>query len=245
MEILNFGKINNRMATKLAKTETQKDVLDYINVIKESKTLQKEFSIYSNLENEKFTNEALAIKFIDDNRRIIDFNESDYLSENKKISRFNTDKEINKDTEALYDAVDMLIREEISTIPNPKKITSCYNIILENLLRPEEAIEESSLNTNIDFTDLLDESIKIFNNKYSNLNENERKIMNILIYSNQERKVELFESCKNEVVGMLNDYTEETPAMKSKIQETLNKTNSLEYSEDNMIEIYRLYESLF
>lgn len=211
----NFGKIKNTFNELLAESVVSKNDTNkllfkkYIKTIKESEILKTQFLVYNNIENKVDTDGVSATNYVNENLKLLDkFKTSDIIAENKKLLEI--DKQINDKSNDIYNPILSSLHESISTLiftkKTPKNIdkiveatTAIVNYIKTN--KKEVITEAIELPTSMLSTIMVDK----YNDKYSNLDESEKKVIKTLIDSTEEGKKEVYENTIKECLVLVNE----------------------------------------
>ena len=215
----NFGKIKNAFNGILAesivtKNDTNKALFKkYVQTIKESNILKTQFLVYDNIEN-KLEDESISTNvFVAENISILQkFKAADILKENKKLLALS--KEIEAKLEEVYDTRLSSLHESLSNIiftsVTPKNvnkvsrdITNVINYIKTN--KPKELTEAINLPASMLSTMMVDK----YNEKYSELDESERKVLKALINSTDAEKKEVYTLTIRECIDLINEKLKE------------------------------------
>ena len=222
----NFGKIKLIQANKYINESSVDSITKFMNIIKKSNKLQKEFQIYKSLENAHIPKEMLAMKHIDRNisNRSILLNESEL----EKIQEFNEDVSIDPKKETLYESIHILLHDD-----NPDKIHEAYVVVLEHIKTNKPIVEENEIKypQGIDKEIILEMAVKKFNDKFSSMSVDERELFNKLSTSTFDEKKELFESLKQETIDLTTDG--DNNGFEDKINEAIASINKIEFNNDS------------
>jgi hypothetical protein len=231
----NFGKIKAIQAKKFEKSflnESSNDITslsDYLTTIRNSQKLQREFEIYKSLEKAYIPKETLAMKHID---RTIGSGKGMLVeSELNKIQKFAEDIEIEPEKEKLYESIHTLLYGS-----NPDKIHESYVTVLEHIMNNEPINESNEIKypENVDRNVILELAVKKFNEKYSSMNEGDRKLFKLLLKSDDQKKKELFESLKQETLELTTNG--DNNGFEDKVHEAIDKISKLEYDKSTVVE---------
>ena len=211
----NFGKIKNVFNSIVAegislKNEPNKLLFKkYIKAIKESKILKTQFLVYNNLETKLDDSVTNIDLFVSENIKLLEkFKPSDIISENKKLLAL-SDK-INTRLDESYDESVSKLHESITSLIFTKRtpnnisdvtdnITSITNFIKGN--KAKEITEAIELPISLISTLMVDK----YNEKYSSLDESERKIIKVLVSSTNEEKIDIYSSVLKECIELINN----------------------------------------
>jgi hypothetical protein len=210
----NFGKIKNvfngiLVEGVVSKNESNKLLFKkYVKTIKESEILKTQFLVYNNIENAIEKDSITTNLFVQENLRLLEkFKPKDIINENKKLVALL--EETNTNLDESYDENLASLHESLSNIifksANPNNLdsrvdnfTKIYKYIKDN--KPKEINESIELPTSMISTIMVDK----YNEKYSSLDESEKKILKVLINSTQEEKKEVYMSTVRECIDLVN-----------------------------------------
>lgn len=234
----NFGKIksvyNNLLSESVVDKKADKKVLfrDYVKLLKENKILKTQFLVYNNIENKVETDRNKAILFVSENIALINkFSKKQILEANTLLSSklvFENDIE----NDELHESITTLIFTEKtpSTIDTIVEATDkIVNYILNN--KPN-VVQETIDYPNSMFSAML---VGSFNDKYSTLNENDRKTLKVLIESSDDDKKELYSKTVKECLALVNKRLETNDVeLKEKLLKVKEKllSENIESNED-------------
>ena len=227
--------------------ECEINIKNMLSVISSSEIIKEEYNVCDSLTNTSIENQIIASRFIDTViSKMNKFNYYDIVEEHKKI--YNNFKDIlieNTSKKTLYDYISNLILESNPSNPNQNidLLFESYNYIMEHISRTQpkkmettnECVNESVLNI----------AINKYNNKYSSLNEDDKKILKTLLYSSTEQKNDLFEELKSDTLLKLNTLKNNNTIdadSKNKINEAINKVDNMDKIniDQSIINLYEL-----
>jgi Rad3-related DNA helicase len=207
-------------------------------LVLENKNLSKLFYLYDELTTKKSLSESMATELI---------NESIVLYENtiNKITKkqFNdlnlwlSDIKVKNN----YENLDNLFSSNVLTLEN--KIKS-KKIILENL--KETSSEITEISEKIPLSKLVSAANKTVNDYLDTINESDKKKLKSIL-SEDEKKLKLkFEVIKENVIEKLEEIkeSENDNETLTRINETLNKVSSEEFSRINYFKLYELNKNI-
>jgi hypothetical protein len=197
-------------------------IKQFVTLLKESNLLKLEFSIIDNIEKIHIPNEDLAIKYIDENVKLLKdagYTKELFESENKKflpliegIQFANTDKK------ELYERIHSLLYESLAgkKVTNVNKLHDSFSFVLEHIKNNNkkaivETIELPALLQDVAINDfIVKSSIHEFNEKYGNLlSEDEMSIFKSIIDNSTETKKSTFIALREDTVTSLKTYLNE------------------------------------
>lgn len=253
MKIANFGIVKAIISGTFSEVLLEstnsvfgkKKISEFVDTLKNSDLLKTEYMVFSNLENKHIDNETLITKYIDENISLLKkYTKQDLISEHKKLDQFIDESVIllKKDQINLYKNIHTLIYESLdghNVMTNVDKLYDSFTYIFEHIKKPKIVIAESKSNLKLDSslnTDLVIEKALIgFNEKFSNLSEEEKKILNIIAFSEEKEKQDLFETLKIEGLNSLTKLKEKG-IHEDKVNESIEKINSMSYNKDTLTE---------
>lgn len=210
----NFGKIKNVFNSLLAESlgkndEKTKDLFKkYVKIIKESEILKTQFLIYNNIENKVDSDPMSAFAYVSENLKLLEkFNQSEILKENKKLSFL-----INSFKEKLEEDYDLSnLHESISDLIFIKRTPQNVEKVMTEIKKVTEYItanKEKTINEKIDLPLSLMTKLMVdkYNQKYSSLDENEKKLLKVLISTDVESKKDFYNKTVDECLSIINQF---------------------------------------
>lgn len=242
----NFGFAKAIMSKKLGneflyegKVKSTDSVKKFFKIIKENNVLQNEFNVYESIENKYITNDALATKYIDEAINIFEkYSKQEVSDAHDMLVEFLDESFLDLEDRKrnLYEAINNLIFEKAKGgKPNIDLIHESFEIILEYIKtnKPDEEDDQIQLNEYFDYEDIIKTSIDKFNTKYSSLNENQRTVLNKLVFGNESDKKQLFESLKHENLELLSKIDKN--GIEDKIVESISKISNMQYNPNTLV----------
>lgn len=218
MKLINIGIANLCVSDKLKMShfndnvefisESKDNANDFLQTIKNSPLLVLEFKVFNNIENKEIDNDLIATRYIDSNIKLFETYTVDEINEeHNKLLKF-IDESIVLDNEkvVLYNSITNLIVESISdnnSIDVDEIHESFINVlshIKKNKKKEDKVIVE---NNNIN-EDVVEIAINKFNEKYSDLDIEDRKLLKNLINSSYTEKKKIFEEYKTTTIDCFN-----------------------------------------
>lgn len=210
----NFGKIKNGFNSLLGDMLVSKNVKSkelmkqYLKSINECEILKTQCLVYINMENKFEPNENKAIHFIRENIDLFArFNKKEIAKANSKLvdpiltenNKIYGDEEL-RGNEELHENISKLIftkktPENIETIV--EATDKIVNYIKNNKIK--EVNESIDLPSNLLTTIMVDK----FNEKYSDLSENDKTIFKTIMESNDEQKKTIYSSTIRECIDLI------------------------------------------
>lgn len=256
---MDFGTVKDIFTEKLIESYISKDkkgknlYKKFIKTIKENEVLKTAFIVYKNIEDKTIKSEVRANEYLKENISLLE----KYRGENsiKKQTNILLDilKENNIDTSSRRIKE---VHKNIETILYSEKNASTINKIEEsksNLLewlmsdkKTEKEEDQSYVKENIDLKKFLKVATEKFNEKYSELTEEEKDILKVLRENDKEKTKTLVSQLTKEAISLVNQHLDQNVdniTIKSKLLETKDAIYKImEDSEDFNQNILRLYE---
>jgi hypothetical protein len=243
----NFGKIKNTFNNLLIEGIVKNDenikklFKKYIKTIKESEILKTQFLIYSNIENKVDTEQLSAFSFVSENFRLLEkYSQSDILKENKKL--LSLLKNFNNKFSDSYDLQDL--HESMSKITFTKRSPKNVEPLMVEIKKVSEFINKNKVK---EIKETFDLPVSIisklmvekYNQKYSDLNEEDKEVIKALISNDNDKKKELYQKEVNECISIIDNLIqvsegeekEKLSKVKMKLQE-----NEQELSNDKFLD---------
>jgi hypothetical protein len=226
--------------------ETKKVAKSLLEIIKESPILQLEFKIFNNIENKHIENDVLATRYIDNNIKLFETYTIDELeNEHKKLIKFIKEDQISDNNKVkLYESVFNLIEESLKTYDevDVDKIHESFNVVLEHIKKDKtknNIIESENINE-----DIIELAINRFNEKYSNLDEQDIDLFKKLVSYSDDEKLKLFEDFKINNISLIESLDLE----EDKKIKTIKKINEMVFDiteiDNNIIKLHELKKEL-
>jgi hypothetical protein len=259
---MNFGTIKNIYAKFLIDsyiTESKKDLnkknyKNFIKLISESPVLRTQFIVYKNIENGYFSSEVSAVEYLKENISLFDtFSKKNILKENEKLVKnlTSTYKKVDfNSTNQLHEALHNLIslEKKAETI---NQLHESFEVVKKWLTTPKEKISENTSKTKVNPKNFLDIVTQKYNEKYSNISEEEKKVLKTILSKNNEEKELLLKDMVKESITLINTSLKEfgdSISIKEKLLEAKDIIYSLEYNEktfkEDILKVYNLKTSL-
>jgi hypothetical protein len=205
----NFGKIKNVFNNLLAEGIVSKDANSkklfqkYIKALKESEILKTQFMVYDNIEHKIETDPVSANLYISENIKLLEkFKPADILKENEKLASLVTGTKMVDDYELapLHESLSKLIFIKRNGQNVDKVIDEIKNVsghMANN--KPKEINESVELPMSM-FMNLV---VEKYNEKYSTLDESDKKVLRVLLESNFDEKKAQYEELVNECATLV------------------------------------------
>jgi len=250
---MNFGIIKNTYAKFLidsyineSKEGNKKKYKEFIKNISESPILRTQFIVYKNIENGNFNSEVSAVEYLKENISLFNnFNKKDIIKENEKLTRKIKIDLMDYELKQLHESLDNLIvlEKKVETI---NKIHDSFEYVKKWLLSPKKINESTNNSKPIDANKFLDIVTKKYNEKYSNISEEEKRVIKTILSNDEKEKETLLKDMVKESINLINNSLKQfgdSIEIKSKLLEAKDIVYNLEYNKNTFKEdILKVYE---
>jgi hypothetical protein len=256
---MDFGTVKDIFTEKLIESYISKDkkgknlYKKFIKTIKENEVLKTAFIVYKNIEDKTIKSEVRANEYLKENISLLEKYRGDdsikkqtnillgILKENNVDLSTRKIKEVHKNLETILHS-----EKNALTI---NKIEESKSNLLEWLMTDKKinTEEESSyIKENVDLKKFLKIATEKFNEKYSELTEEEKDILKVLRENDKEKTKTLVSQLIKETISLVNQHLEQNVdnvTIKSKLLETKDAIYKMvENSDDSNQNVLRLYE---
>jgi hypothetical protein len=262
---MDFGTLKNTftqtyIASHISGDDKEKELYKtFLGILKESETLKSHFIVYKNLEGKTLGSEFEANEYLKENLAILDKFRGDksIVTESKKLVNLLDNNDIDyKQLPYLGSVSERQFNESLHTLTTTKKdISNLDDIheakitIIKWLMEDKTPLVEDRTNVreNLDVKRFLDIATEKYNEKYSELSEEEKNIIKVLGDGNDETKSTLLNTMIKETVSLVNNRLEsigDNLDLKTKLLETKGVVYDMgEYNVDTFGEnIKKLYD---
>lgn len=247
MSMYNFGKIKETynkvyMESFSSKDTNKKKVFEfYLSKLKDSKLLKEEFDCYNGLQNAHFSEELDSQIFIEESVNIIKSLDKNELNQihNDLINKLRENGySLSENTNEISSIFEEILNTE-KKYKNLNKITESIIKLRKTLVKEgfqvEEVEETVALPTNV----LSNVLVNKFNSKYSELDENTKKLIKVSLNGSEQEKNELFNSTLKECVELVNNKLKESQndlELKDKLLQTKERLLDMSFNEETYVE---------
>jgi hypothetical protein len=205
----NFGKIKNKFNELMVegivsnKEENKKLFKHYVKTIKENEILKTQFLVYDNIENKIEENELKANLFLQENIALLQkFSKKDIMEANFKLA-----DPIIFETESTDSNI--VLHENITKLIFTKKTAKNIDTIVEATAYIINHMKNNKTKTVTESFDLPNSMLSTimvdkYNEKYASLSETEKKVLKVLIDSDDTKKEEVYSGVVRECIDMIN-----------------------------------------
>lgn len=248
----NFGKIKNYFNTLMVEAIATKDnekrelFKEYVRAIKNDEILKAQFLVYDNIENKIEENEHRATEFVKANIDVLKKYTKEQIAEaNVKLATpILVEQELPESENELAQ-----LHEDITTLIFTESNADNVDEIVESLvgivdyIKENEIVEEND-NVGLPTSVLANIAVDKFNERYSELNEDEKDVLKRIIESDDEGKKEIFESLSRECIDLVDqNLVESDIETKEKLLQVKDRILRLEYDSNSFVtDVSRLIE---
>jgi len=255
--MVNFGIIkdtfNNILSESIIKkkSEDKKLFKQYIKLLKENQILKTQYFIYKNLESKKFNQVVDAKFYIKENIDLLKKLDKKKINKsNKKLLSLLKDKKMNEENSKLYDHIDVLINTE-KTPTTLDRLRESTNYIKDRMIKENtEVVTEEYESVNLPPSVLTKMAVDRFNSKYSDISEDEKKILKSILNGSEENKKNIYDNLKLECIDLIDNKLQESTdlGMKDKMLKVKDKLLRMSYNPDHYVDnidkVYQLKQSV-
>jgi hypothetical protein len=206
----NFGKIKNVYNTILiesisSKADDKKSVFkNYVKTINNDEILKEQFLIYTNIENKIESDRFKATEYVKESISLLSkYDRKKILESNLKLfNEISYELDTNYDKDKLHEAITTLIftDKKANTLDTIMEATDVVvNYIINN--KPKVVNEDLNVPNSL----LLSLSVDKFNEEYSNIDESEKKLLQVILNDDATEKESLYKDYINECIICIDD----------------------------------------
>ena len=246
----NFGHINTLYGNILSesvisKNEGSKKLFkNYLKTIRENEILKTQFLVYSNIENKVERDINKATMFVKENIDLFSkYNKQDIFEANKKlVYDLIFEQDVENEKLDLHENISILIFTE-KTPQNIDVIVEAMDKVVDYIVnnKPYEINEAIELPMSMVTTMLVEK----YNQKYSILDESQKKVLKVLVESSDEEKKNVYKELLSECLSLINEKLDtsdlDTKDKLLKVKEKL-LNDKQEINEDFIKNISKLVE---
>ena len=256
----NFGFIKSIYNDLLSESISEKDserkkiFKTYIKAIKENEILKTQFLIYKNIEDKIEENEAKAVEYIKENISLMNkFSKKEIFESNKKLTDFISEK-LEEFKEAYNENRMKPLHESISTLIFTDKTASTIDKIVESISVASDYIKSNTIkkiNESLGVSNdiLISVVVDKYNEKYTELNEASKKLINLVLDSTENEKIQYYKNVVKECLELVNTKIKEADislkeSLLSLKENLLDKNFNGETFEQDVMKMFKLKNDL-
>jgi hypothetical protein len=253
---MNFGTLKDTYAKILVNsyiTESKinkKFYKQFIKLVAENEILKTQFVVYKNIENGYFDSDVSAVEYLKENISLFEkYNKKDIIEENILLQK-KLGKPIESKSKELHEAIHNLItlKKGVETV---NTLIESFEVIKKWLTTVKTLNENSKEKPKVDANKFLNIVVKKYNDKYSNISEEEKKVIKAILSENLKEKETTLIEFKNETIDLLNKFIKEhnnNTDVKLKLYEAKDVINELNFNKEtfkeDIMKVYELKNSL-
>jgi len=213
----NFGQIKNAFNELVSEgivtsnVESNNLFKKYIKSIRENNMLKTQFLVITNIENKIESDRDKVSEYLKENINLFSsFNKKKLIEANDNLSSFIRlcnkgallKEDFNYDNKSLHENISKLIFTK-RTPNNIDTIVEATNAIISYILnnKKREIVEAIELPSSMLTTMMVDK----YNEKYSSLDESEKRVLKVLIDSTPEEKADVYTTTLRECIDLINE----------------------------------------
>jgi len=253
---MNFGTLKDTYAKILVNsyiTESKinkKFYKQFIKLVAENEILKTQFVVYKNIENGYFDSDVSAVEYLKENISLFEkYNKKDIIEENILLQK-KLGKPIESKSKELHEAIHNLItlKKGVETV---NTLIESFEVIKKWLTTVKTLNENSKEKPKVDANKFLNIVVKKYNDKYSNISEEEKKVIKAILSENLKEKETTLIEFKNETIDLLNKFIKEhnnNTDVKLKLYEAKDVINELNFNKEtfkeDIMKVFELKNSL-
>lgn len=253
---MNFGTLKDTYAKILVNsyiTESKinkKFYKQFIKLVAENEILKTQFVVYKNIENGYFDSEVSAVEYLKENISLFEkFNKKDITEENILLQK-KLGKNIEPKSKELHEAIHNLItlKKSVETV---NTLIESFEVVKKWLTTVKSLNENTKEKPKVDANKFLNIVVKKYNDKYSNISEEEKKVVKAILSEDLKEKETTLIEFKNETIDLLNKFIKEhnnNTDVKLKLYEAKDVINELNFNKEtfkeDIMKVYELKNSL-
>jgi hypothetical protein len=262
---MNFGAVKDIYTKFLidsyineSKLQNKKKYKEFIKNIYESSILRTQFIVYKNIENGYFESEVSAVEYLKENIFLFEkFSKKNIIKENKKLflklpSNYVLEQTYNgyEEKKKLHEAINNLIilEKKVETI---ETIHESFEYVKKWLTTPKKIVESKEKSKPVDANKFLEIVTKKYNEKYSNISEEEKRVIKTILSKDDLEKENLLKNMVKESIVLLNTNIKQFSdniEVKEKLLEAKDVIYNISYNKESfkedILKVYNLKISL-
>jgi len=241
-----FGTSKNNLDKVLVNTFNNKKLFkkafhDLMGAIKENKESREFFLLYSQIENKKFKDKKLAEEYLTQVIKTLKEKKKGLYTEtlDKTLKKFKN--YLPTISNPIYENLDLLVFNE--SVNKIEEKMGCKSEIISHLTKPKSSvISEEPVSNSI----LIKLATRKFNDKFSNLSENDKKQFRDIFIEKKESLKKEYSNMVESTTTKLNSLIDESKDkdLVSKLQEVRNKISQGNFTPTKFLKIKELKQTL-
>ena len=256
---MDFGTLKNKFTQILIESHIKGDekgkklYKQFLKIIKENETLRSNFIVYKNIENKVSKSEIEANEYLKENLSLLEKYRDTRGKKVKSIQESNNQllsllkkhghKLTDKPSE-LHESLHKLTTSE-KNVSNINELHESFEKVKTWLITPKNT-KTRGVEKPVDANKFLDVVTKKYNEKYSNISEEEKKVIKTILSTDENEKESLLKNMVKESIVLINNSLKQfgdNIEIKSKLLEAKDVVYNLEYNKNTFKEdILKIYE---
>jgi len=261
---MDFGTLKNKFTQILIESHIKGDqkgkklYKQFLKIIKENETLRSNFIVYKNIENKVSKSEIEANEYLKENLSLLEKYRDVRGKKIKSIFESNNQLllllkkhgyKLNEKPSELHESLHKLTTSQ-KDVSNINELHESFEKVKSWLLTPKKTETDVDVKKPVDANKFLNIVVEKYNKKYSDLSEQDKKILKVILSENENEKKSLLEELSKDVINIINEsltnYT--NLELKVKLLETKDVIRDMSYNKDtfkeNLLKIYELKNNL-
>jgi len=216
---MNFGTIKDIFASQyieshiLGEDKGKKLYKKFVKLMSENEVLKSQFIVYKNVENKYFDSEVTASDYLKENISVLKkYSKEDIEKANNKLVKLLESNGIDTTPDTyrkLHESLHTLIIEDKSAV-NINRLHESFNVVKDWLLVEKVEDEKSEyVREGVDHKVFLDLVVEKYNEKYSELSEEDKEIVKVLREGDESSMKSLMDKLIKENIDLINQHLEE------------------------------------
>lgn len=260
---MDFGTLKNKFTQILIESHVSGDekgkklYKEFLKIIKENETLRSNFIVYKNIENKVSKSEIEANEYLKENLGLLEKYRDTRGKKIKSIQESNSQLisllkkhgyKLTEKPSELHESLHKLITFE-KDVTNINELHESFEKVKTWLTTPKST-ETKEVENPVDANKFLNIVVEKYNKKYSDLSEQDKKILKVILSENENEKKSLLEELSKDVIGIINESlnNHSNIEIKVKLLETKDIIRDMKYNKDtfkeDLLKIYELKNNL-
>jgi hypothetical protein len=242
----NFGKIkevfNNLLSEGIITRDgAKKDKFkSYVSQLRENEILKTQFLVYNNIESKIEENTFKALEYVKANIKLMDkYDKAEIAKANAKLAEsisLNQNTDTSDSVVELHENISTLIFTEHSS-KNIDTIVGATDAIVSYIAGNKKKVVSEEVNTDLPLSLTTAIYVDKYNDRYSNLTEDQLKLVKTILESDTESRKELLDNLIKECVELVNsNLAESTIDEKERLLAVKEKLLSMDRIEESYVD---------
>jgi hypothetical protein len=256
---MDFGTLKNKFTQILIESHVsgnekgKKLYKEFLKIIKENETLRSNFIVYKNIENKVSKSEIEANEYLKENLSLLEKYRNTRGKKVKSIQESNNQLlsllkkhgyKLTEKTSELHESLHKLTTFE-KDVTNINELHESFEKV-KNWLTTPKNIENKVVENPVDANKFLNIVVEKYNEKYSTISEEEKKVIKAILSENEDEKKSLLENLRTNVINLINESLNSFGSnleIKVKLLETKDVIRDMKYNKNSFKEdILKIYD---